>query len=35
VIEDRQLSGDIEIVARAISRGDLVAAVEQEIGQLG
>jgi histidine ammonia-lyase len=35
VIEDRQLSGDIEAVARAIGRGDLVAAVEHEIGQLG
>jgi histidine ammonia-lyase len=35
VIEDRQLSGDIEAVAQAIGRGDLVAAVEEEIGQLG
>jgi len=34
VVEDRPLSGDIEAVADAIRRGELVAAVEREIGSL-
>jgi histidine ammonia-lyase len=35
VIEDRPLAGDIEAVADAIRTGDLVAAVEGEVGALG
>jgi histidine ammonia-lyase len=34
LIEDRQLSGDIEAVAEAIRRGELGAAVEREVGEL-
>jgi histidine ammonia-lyase len=34
VIEDRPLSGDIEVLAAAIRGGELVAAVEREIGAL-
>ena len=34
VIEDRQLSGDIEAVAEAIRGGGVVAAVEREVGAL-
>jgi histidine ammonia-lyase len=34
LIEDRQLSGDIEAVAEAIRGGDVVAAVEREVGAL-
>jgi histidine ammonia-lyase len=34
VIEDRPLAGDIEAVADAIRTGDLVAAVEGEVGAL-
>ena len=32
--DDRSLSADIEAVARAIGSGELVAAVEAEIGEL-
>ena len=34
VIEDRQLSDDIEAVAEAVRRGELGAAVEREVGEL-
>jgi histidine ammonia-lyase len=34
LVEDRQLSGDIEAVAKAVQRGDLGAAVEREVGGL-
>ena len=34
LVEDRPLAGDIEAVAEAVARGDLVAAVEQEVGAL-
>ncbi len=34
LLEDRQLSGDIEAVADAVRRGDLSAAVELEVGAL-
>ena len=34
LIEDRQLSGDIEAVAEAVRRGELGAAVEREVGEL-
>ena len=34
VIEDRPLADDIEAVATAIRTGELVAAVEQEVGEL-
>ena len=34
LIEDRQLSGDIEAVAEAIRRGELGAAVEREVVEL-
>jgi len=34
VIEDRPLADDIETVAGAIRTGELVAAVEQEVGEL-
>jgi histidine ammonia-lyase len=34
LVEDRQLSDDIEAVAQAIGRGELGAAVEREVGAL-
>jgi histidine ammonia-lyase len=34
LLEDRQLSGDIEAVATAVRRGELGAAVEREAGEL-
>jgi histidine ammonia-lyase len=34
LVEDRQLSGDIEAVAGAVRRGELGAAVEREVGEL-
>jgi histidine ammonia-lyase len=34
VLEDRPLSSDIEALAGAIGSGELVAAVEQEVGAL-
>jgi histidine ammonia-lyase len=34
LVEDRPLAGDIEAVAMAVAAGDLVAAVEREIGPL-
>jgi histidine ammonia-lyase len=34
VTEDRPLAGDIESVARSIRKGELVAAVEREVGAL-
>jgi histidine ammonia-lyase len=34
VIEDRTLSADIELVAAAIRSGELVNAVESEVGEL-
>jgi hypothetical protein len=34
VVEDRPLSSDIQRVAETIRRGELVAAVEQEVGEL-
>jgi histidine ammonia-lyase len=35
LVEDRPLAGDIEAVAEAVARGELVAAVEDEMGPLG
>jgi histidine ammonia-lyase len=34
VFEDRPLAPDIELVAESIRSGDLVAAVEREVGEL-
>jgi histidine ammonia-lyase len=34
LVEDRSLAGDIEAVALAVAGGDLVAAVEREVGPL-
>jgi histidine ammonia-lyase len=34
VVEDRPLSSDIQRIAETIRRGELVAAVERDIGEL-